>query len=118
MPRDNFRRERERRIVSAVQFNNVLTRVLSQDRYIVYGNNGSKQIEEMHCSVDKKAFQCNNCKKSIISTAEQRINRMKISCMNCGETYKLNPEYATKDGETIQYENLESENSTDNQVTL
>ena len=91
MPKDKFRRERERRIVAAIQFENVYRRSLRRHP-LPY------QLERINKSVKPdlpdKSFDC-DCGQEIIATGESRNNREKISCPKCGEVFKLNPEYAT-----------------------
>ena len=106
LPRDNFRRERERHIREAIQFNKLYWKIIREcplPGRRVYGcgeigeNNSLKEA-----SVDK-TFHCTNCGQMIVATSEDRKKRLKVSCPRCDETYKLHPPYATHEGETIQY---------------
>ena len=107
MPRDIFRRERERRIRSAIEFDNLYWQMIRRNplpvRYII--NSGEiKQSDSLAEVPSLKTFHCTNCGQAIVTTDEDRTRRMKVQCPKCNEEYKLHPPYATHEGETIQYE--------------
>jgi len=107
LPKDNFRRERERRIRSAIEFNNVYRKIVREGQLPRRSVDGCVEIEKNDSFTEEsleKNFHCTNCGQVIIATKEDRTKRAKVSCPRCNETYKLHPPYATHEGETIQYE--------------
>jgi len=112
LPRDNFRRERERRIRSAIEFDNLYWKIVRRDqsharRVIDYGQ--TKQNSSLMEVPSQKTFHCTNCGQVIITTSEDRAKRARVSCSKCNEKYKLHPPYVTHEGETIQYEEQQLE---------
>jgi DNA-directed RNA polymerase subunit RPC12/RpoP len=107
LPKDNFRRERERRIRSAIEFENLYWRTIRRNplpaRYTI-NNDEIKQSVFLREVPSQKTFHCTNCGQVIVTTDDDRIRRAKIQCPRCNEKYKLHPPYATHGGEIIPYE--------------
>jgi len=106
LPRDNFRRERERRIRSAFEFDNLYWKIVCRNplppRHV--GRCGEMKSGWPVEVFSQKTFYCINCGQVIIATSEDRVRRAKISCPKCNQKYKLHVPYATHEVETIQYE--------------
>jgi hypothetical protein len=107
LPRDNFRRERERRIRSAIEFDNLYRKITRRDPSPSRRVIGCDQMEQNNSLMEvssQKTFHCTNCGQVIVTTSEDRAKRARVSCLRCNEKYKLHPPYVTHEGETIQYE--------------
>jgi len=107
LPRDNFRRERERRTREAIQFNKLYWKIIRAYPLPcrrVYGCSETHENNSLKEASADKMFHCTNCGQMIVATSEGRKKRSRVSCPKCNEIYKLHPSYATHEGETIQFE--------------
>lgn len=108
VPKDRFKRERERRIVATIQFENVTKRSLGRypRRFPPHELKKTNELKRTNTFIKpdllKKSFEC-DCGQEINTKEKSRNIKEKINCPKCGKVFKLHKGFATSQENEIYH---------------